>query len=105
MRILLVEDDARLARSYQRNLQDDGHIVEVARDAETAYARVVEDPEAFDVLVLDVLLPGRNGIALCRDLRREGALLPILLLTALDGVEEKVAGLDAGADDYLTKPF
>ncbi len=105
MRILLVEDEVRLARSYQRNLQDEGHLVEVAHDAETAQARVMSNPDSLDVLVLDVLLPGRNGIELCRDLRRDGVMLPILLLTALDAVEEKVAGLDAGADDYLTKPF
>jgi DNA-binding response OmpR family regulator len=105
MRILLVEDEVRLARSYQRNLQDEGHLVEVAHDAETAAARVLSNPESLDVLVLDVLLPGRNGIEFCRDLRRDGVMLPVLLLTALDAVEEKVAGLDAGADDYLTKPF
>jgi two-component system, OmpR family, copper resistance phosphate regulon response regulator CusR len=105
MHILLVEDEVRLARSYQRNLQDEGHVVEVAHDAETAQARVLRDPDSLDVLVLDVLLPGRNGIELCRDLRRDGVILPILLLTALDTVEEKVMGLDAGADDYLTKPF
>jgi two-component system copper resistance phosphate regulon response regulator CusR len=105
MRILLVEDDVRLARSYQRNLQDEGHLIEVRHDAEAAQARVLRDPESLDVIVLDVLLPGRNGIELCRDLRHDGVMLPILLLTALDAVEEKVTGLDAGADDYLTKPF
>lgn len=113
MRILLVEDDIRLARSYQRNLERTGHIVEVTHDAETAYARMAEPPpdERSDrrnpvhVVILDVLLPGKSGITLCRDLRQAGIRTPILLLTALDDTEDKVAGLDAGADDYLTKPF
>lgn len=109
MRILLVEDDVRLARSYQRNLERAGHIVEVLHDAETAYARLAEP--AIDgrgdvqVVILDVMLPGTSGITLCQRLRQEGVLTPILLLTALDSTEHKVLGLDAGADDYLTKPF
>ncbi len=105
MYIVLVEDDARLARSYQRNLQIEGHIVEILYDGDTAYERIVEDPDHIDIIILDVLIPGRNGIALCRDLRRANITLPVLLLTALDQTEQKVAGLDAGADDYLTKPF
>lgn len=105
MHILLVEDEVRLARSYQRNLQDEGHLVEVLYDGEHAYERVMENPDDLDVIILDILLPGRNGVTLCRDLRREGIGIPILLLTALDQTEDKVAGLDAGADDYLTKPF
>src|SRR5215469_4046947 len=105
MHILLVEDDPRLARSYRRNLEDEGHQVEVAGDAEGAYEHLCAAPDAIDVMILDVLLPGRNGIELCRALRRDGMTTPILLLTALDQTEDKVAGLDAGADDYLTKPF
>ncbi|HZC04887.1 MAG TPA: response regulator transcription factor [Ktedonobacterales bacterium] len=105
MRILLVEDELRLARSYQRNLQDDGHIVETVADGNEAFERVMASPDDFDVAILDVLLPGRDGITVCRDLRRAGITLPVLLLTALDQTEDKVAGLDAGADDYLTKPF
>lgn len=105
MRILLVEDELRLARSYQRNLQDEGYIVETAFDGEVAYNHVMEAPGDFDVVILDVMLPKRDGISVCRDLRRAGVRLPILLLTALDQTEDKVAGLDAGADDYLTKPF
>src|SRR5579859_3180579 len=105
MRILLVEDELRLARSYQRNLQDEGHIVETAFVGDTAYERVMEAPDDFDVMILDVMLPKRDGITVCRDLRKASVKLPILLLTALDQTEDKVAGLDAGADDYLTKPF
>lgn len=105
MRILLVEDEIRLARSYARNLEDGGHTVTTLHDGDAAYDAVITSPEAFDALIVDVLLPGRNGIALCRDVRRARVKTPILLLTALDATHDKVAGLDAGADDYLTKPF
>ncbi len=105
MRILLVEDEAPLARSYQRNLERAGHLVVALYDAESAYARMMNTPDLFDVIVLDVLLPGQDGIALCAQLRREGIRTPVLLLTALDATEDKVRGLDAGADDYLAKPF
>ncbi|MGZ3600545.1 MAG: response regulator transcription factor [Ktedonobacterales bacterium] len=105
MRILLIEDEVRLARNYQRNLTDEGHTVEVIHDGETAAVRLRKEGNDYDVIVLDVLLPGCNGIDLCRSARRAGLRTPILLLTALDQTEMKVRGLDAGADDYLTKPF
>ena len=105
MRILLVEDELRLARSYQRNLEDEGHSVTAVSDGENALARIHADPFAFDVVIMDVLLPGHSGIEVCREVRRRGIRVPILLLTALGDTEDKVAGLDAGADDYLTKPF
>jgi len=105
MHLLLVEDDPRLARSYQRNLEEEGHTVEVAFDGEAGYQRALAGRDKFDAVILDVLLPKRNGIAVCRDLRRAAVQTPILLLTALDQTEDKVAGLDAGADDYLSKPF
>lgn len=104
-RLLLIEDDRRLARSYQRNLEAEGYFVQVINDGDTAYETVRARPERFDALILDVLLPGRDGVTLCRDLRQAGVEVPIVLLTALDQTEEKVAGLDAGADDYITKPF
>lgn len=105
MHIVLVEDDVRLARSYQRNLERAGHRVELFHDAESALRRLDPVPREVHVVIVDVMLPGRNGIELCQALRRAGLLAPILLLTALDQTEDKVAGLDAGADDYLTKPF
>jgi DNA-binding response OmpR family regulator len=106
MRLLLVEDELQLARTYQRHLERAGHHVEALGSAELAYARLMGTrPETYDALVLDVLLPGENGIALTRRLRHDGARVPILLLTALDRSSDVVAGLDAGADDYLTKPF
>lgn len=104
-RLLLVEDDQRLARSYQRNLEAEGYLVEVIHDGGSAYEIVCASPGRFDALILDVLLPGRDGVTLCRDLRVAGVEVPIVLLTALDQTEEKVDGLDAGADDYVTKPF
>lgn len=104
-RLLLVEDDQRLARSYQRNLEAEGYFVEVIHDGDAAYDMVCAGPGRFDALILDVLLPGRDGVTLCRDLRQAGVEVPVVLLTALDQTEEKVAGLDAGADDYITKPF
>jgi DNA-binding response OmpR family regulator len=105
MHILLVEDDARLARSYRRNLEEEGHLVELASDGITALDRILEGVDDFDVIILDVLLPGRTGISVCREARHLGVKTPILMLTALDQTEDKVLGLDAGADDYLTKPF
>ncbi len=105
MHIVLVEDDVRLARSYQRNLERAGHRVEVFHGAETTFRRLEDASRDVNVVVVDVLLPGQSGIELCRQLRRAGWRTPILLLTALDQTEDKVAGLDAGADDYLTKPF
>lgn len=106
MHILLVEDDIRLARSYQRQIESAGHRVDICQDAESANT-VLRSPNArsIHVVVLDVLLPGRTGIELCKELRSKGLRTPILLLTAVDGLEDKVTGLDAGADDYLTKPF
>jgi two-component system copper resistance phosphate regulon response regulator CusR len=105
MHILLVEDDARLARSYRRNLEEEGHLVELASDGITALDRILEGVDDFEVIILDVLLPGRTGISVCREARHLGVKTPILILTALDQTEDKVLGLDAGADDYLTKPF
>ena len=105
MQVLLVEDEIRLARSYQRNLEDEGYVVEVCYDGEAAYARILRERSRFDVVIMDVRLPKMSGIEVCRAVRAENIKVPILLLTALDQTEEKVAGLDAGADDYLTKPF
>jgi len=105
MRIFLAEDDPRLARSYRRNLEDEGHLVDVVGNGDSALELLTDSPDLYDVIILDILLPGRNGISVCRELRRGGNGTPVLLLTALDQTEDKVAGLDAGADDYLTKPF
>lgn len=101
-RILAVEDDERLAATLQRVLTTEGYGVEVARDGLEALRRARD--RSFDLVVLDIMLPGLDGISVCRRLRKTGGI-PILMLTALGGTEERVRGLDSGADDYLVKPF
>ena len=103
MRILIVEDNPRILGFLKKGLSEEGYIVETAADGDEGFERA--RTERFDAAVVDVMLPGRSGIDLVRGLRAEGSALPILLLTALGRPEEKVHGLDAGADDYLTKPF
>jgi two-component system, OmpR family, response regulator len=103
MRILVVEDNPRISAFLQKGLREEGYVVEVASDGDTAFRRATE--EGFDAAVVDVMIPGRSGVQLVGDLREAGVRLPVLLLTARDRTEDKVAGLDAGADDYLTKPF
>jgi two-component system copper resistance phosphate regulon response regulator CusR len=103
MRILLVEDDAELARLVAAGLREHGH--QVALAGTLAEGRTQGLQGRFDVLVLDVMLPGGTGFELCRELRQRGVGTPLLMLTARDGVDDRVAGLEVGADDYLTKPF
>lgn len=103
MRILIVEDNPRIAAFLGKGLSEEGYIVETSADGDEGLDRA--RTERFDAAIVDVMLPGRSGIDLVRELRAEGSALPILLLTALGRPEEKVQGLDAGADDYLTKPF
>src|SRR5438045_9524946 len=103
MRLLLVEDDPRVARLVERGLTEAGHAVEVAHDGVAALA--LAEGGGYDLIVLDVLLPELDGLAVCRRLREQGMRTPILMLTARDAVPDRVRGLDAGADDYLVKPF
>jgi DNA-binding response OmpR family regulator len=102
-KILLVEDDRKGARTLKRGLEEDGFAVDVVEDG--ASAEQVATAGHYDLVVLDWLLPGKSGIDICRDLRTGGLTLPILMLTARDALSDRVAGLDTGADDYLTKPF
>jgi len=102
MRILLVDDDQKAARLLARGLQEEGYDVEAAHSAEAAG---MYSGSAFSLLILDWMLPGKSGVALCRELREQGVRTPILMLTARDAVSDRIAGLDTGADDYLTKPF
>lgn len=99
----MVEDDLRVARLVERALREAGHRAEVAHDGAEGLA--VARRESWDVIVLDVGLPGADGLTVCRSLRDAGQRTPILLLTARDAVADRVAGLDSGADDYLPKPF
>jgi len=103
MHILLVEDEPRLAALIQQGLVEEGHAVDIATSGENAldWMRL----HAFDAVILDVMLPGMDGFAVCRQLRTRGLRTPILMLTARDAIDDRVTGLDAGADDYLVKPF
>jgi two-component system OmpR family response regulator len=103
MRVLVVEDEPRMAGLLRRGLVEEGHAADIASEGEEAVWMVEAHP--YDVVVLDVMLPGISGIETCRRLRNAGVWTPVLMLTARDSVEDRVGGLDAGADDYLTKPF
>jgi len=103
MRVLVVEDSRRLAGIIKRGLLEEGYAVDSAYDGEEAQYMAETTP--FDLIVLDVMLPKKDGLAVCRDLRTKNVNTPILMLTAKDSVEDKVVGLDAGADDYVVKPF
>jgi DNA-binding response OmpR family regulator len=103
MQILIVEDESKLAYALQQGLQEEGYAAEVALSGEDALKWL--EHNVPDIVLLDVMLSKRNGISVLREFRRDGFVMPVLLLTALDSVEDRVLGLDAGADDYLVKPF
>jgi two-component system OmpR family response regulator len=103
MRVLIVEDEVKMAALIRRGLRGDGMAADVAIKAEDALW--MAGATEYDAIVLDVMLPGMDGFELCRRLRADGVWSPVLILTARDSVEDRVAGLDGGADDYLTKPF
>ena len=103
MRVLVIEDDAMLGRALQEFLSDQGYATDWLADGERALAALSTHP--YDLLVLDINLPGIDGLQVLAATRERGLEIPVLLLTARDGLQDRVAGLDAGADDYLTKPF
>jgi two-component system copper resistance phosphate regulon response regulator CusR len=102
-RLLVIEDQKKLLKSLGRGLTEEGYEVVAATNGEEGYYQATTEP--FDAVVLDLMLPGRNGLEVLRDLRSKGFKKPVLVLTARDAVEDRVTGLDAGADDYLVKPF
>jgi two-component system, OmpR family, copper resistance phosphate regulon response regulator CusR len=103
VRVLLVEDEPDAARILAKGLREEAYAVDVAGDGERALeSAFVND---YDLIILDVMLPGRDGFEVCRELRANGSAVPVLMLTARDAVEDRINGLDTGADDYLTKPF
>jgi DNA-binding response OmpR family regulator len=104
MRILVVEDERKVASFLRQGLEEEGHAVEVAGDGAVALD-LMQGDQAYDLVVLDVMLPKRDGFEVLRMLRAQKIRTPVLMLTARDGVADRVAGLDGGADDYLTKPF
>lgn len=104
MRLLIIEDEHKIARALKRALEQEKHAVDVAHDSDSGYAMLTTEP--YDLAIIDRLLPGsRDGTAIVSDARQQGIHTPVLLLTALGGVADRTTGLDAGADDYLVKPF
>jgi two-component system, OmpR family, alkaline phosphatase synthesis response regulator PhoP len=104
-RIFIVEDEAHLAQGLRFNLEAEGHFVQIADRGETALTRLLEDRENFDALVLDVMLPGKDGFSVARELREAKNFIPLLMLTARGRAEDVLKGFESGADDYLPKPF
>lgn len=103
MRVLLVEDEAKMASFIERGLKEEGYAVDVAEDGEKGWEYTTTHD--YDLVILDLMLPKLNGIELCGKIRSKGYKMPVLMLTARDSVDDKIKGLDQGADDYLTKPF
>lgn len=103
MRLLVIEDELKVARFIERGLREEGFVVETAPDGESGLLKA--NGGGFDLVILDVMLPGRDGFSVLREMRAAGATARVLMLTARDGVQDRVHGLDLGADDYLMKPF
>ena len=103
MRILLVEDEKKISSFIERSLKEEHYVVDVAPDGEEGL--FLADVNPYDLIILDLMLPKKDGLSICKELRSKKNSTPILMLTARDAVEDKIRGLDAGADDYLTKPF
>ena len=103
MRLLIVEDDRKVGAFLERGLKEENYAVDVCRSGDEAVYLAQLNP--YDVIILDIMLPGKDGLAVCRELRDQAVLTPIIMLTAKDTLDDKIAGLNEGADDYLTKPF
>jgi DNA-binding response OmpR family regulator len=103
MRLLLAEDDAQLGRTLTKGLRQEAYAVDVVSDGEHAMHHALVNE--YDAIILDIMMPRRDGFSVCRELRRSGRSTPVLMLTARDTIADKITGLDAGGDDYLTKPF
>lgn len=103
MKILLVEDERKVANLIKKGFEEEGIMVDIAEDGEIALQKVITD--AYDLIILDIMLPGKDGIEVLKEIRSKGIMKPIMMLTAKDTTTDKVLGLDAGADDYITKPF
>ncbi|MEM6277995.1 MAG: response regulator transcription factor [Verrucomicrobiota bacterium] len=103
MRILVVEDQERIASFIEKGLKEQGFVVDVTGDGDDGYALALTEP--YDAIVLDIMLPGRDGLSILTNLRKKGFAIPVLLLTARSELDERLEGLNLGADDYMTKPF
>ncbi len=105
MRILIVEDNQKLANSLSRGFSQEGYAVDILSNGEDAEKRISVSPDDYEMIVLDISVPGKDGIEICSSLRSKGIMTPIIMLTARDTIKDKILGLDSGADDYLIKPF
>ncbi|MEI6553353.1 MAG: response regulator transcription factor [bacterium] len=105
MRILIIEDQIKLATSIKKGLENIGYAVDMVHDGMKGLRRIEASPENYDLIVLDLMLPELDGLTLCRKIRSENISIPVLMLTARDTIENRIEGLDTGADDYLVKPF
>ena len=105
MKILLVEDEIKLAKSIKTGLIQEGYVVDYLENGEFAERRILMDKNSYDIILLDINIPGKDGLSLCKDLRKQNITTPILMLTAKDTKQDIVLGLNSGADDYLIKPF
>jgi len=105
MKILIVEDSKKLAENLKQGLTQEGYAVDLIEDGVIAEDRILMNRDEYDLIILDRMLPSKDGVSICNSWRDNGVIIPILMLTALSTTEDKVLGLDAGADDYLTKPF
>ena len=105
MKILVVEDNLKLAENLKQGLMQEGYAVDVIGEGLSAERRILINRDEYDLVVLDRMLPGKDGVSICLNWRDNDIVIPVLMLTALDTTEDKVKGLDAGADDYLAKPF
>ena len=105
MKILIVEDNKKLGENLKQGLMQEGYAIDIVEDGLVAQNRISINREEYDLIILDRMLPGKDGVSVCKYWRDNNIITPILMLTALDTTDDKVAGLDAGADDYLVKPF
>jgi len=105
MKILVVEDNKKLAENLKQGLIQEGYAVDLIEEGPAAERRILINRDEYDLVILDRMLPGKDGVSVCTTWRENGVVVPVLMLTALDTTEDKVVGLDAGADDYLAKPF
>ncbi len=105
MRLLIIEDNLKLGKSLKRGLEQEGYAVDLALDGDEGWKLLLAGRGEYDIVILDLMLPKIDGLTLCRSIRKENVGTPVIMLTARDTVEDKIAGLDAGADDYLLKPF
>ncbi len=105
MRILIIEDNEKLAQSLKKGLEQKKFVADYLTDGNHGYQRLTSSDTSYDAVILDVMLPGKDGVSICRDLRKQNHRIPILMLTAKDTLAEKITGLEEGADDYLVKPF